>query len=246
MVGDDRPFSHVGNITDYMRIIAGLIGTAEKKRILDIPAGSGKFSDILRQAGHEVVSADINRERSDFVYADMSSKLPFADNEFDTVVCMEGVEHVVNPVQLLEELVRVCKNGGEVIISKPNVMSMYSRLHFLFTGVHYQFSPAELPGARDIVDTDRGHISPLTYFQLRYLLEYYGCRVIDVKGDRFKKKALLPLYLPLIVIGWIWGKRIFFGKNAAKYRERSREMLGHVFSAPLLLSRSVIVVSRKL
>lgn len=245
MVGDDRPFSHVDNVTGYMRIIINLIGASEKKKILDMPAGSGRFSDILNKAGHEVVSADINKERTDFVYANMDSKLPFAGNEFDVVVCMEGVEHVIDPVKLLEELVRVCKSSGKIIISMPNVMNMYSRLQFLFTGILHQFSPAELPSARDIVDTDRGHISPLTYYQLRYLLEYNGCKVVDVKGDRFKKKIFMPLYLLLVVIGWFLGKRMFLCKKTLKYRDRNREILKHIFSAPLLFSRSIIVVSQK-
>jgi hypothetical protein len=30
----------------------------------------------------------------------MALPLPFADDEFDAAICLEGVEHLVNPVQL--------------------------------------------------------------------------------------------------------------------------------------------------
>jgi len=228
-----------------MNIIIEMIGASEKKKILDIPAGSGKFADILRAAGHDVVAADINREMEQFVYADMSEALPFPDNTFDVVICMEGVEHVLNPFLLVGELARVCKVNGQVVITTPNIMNMFSRLQFLFTGIPYQFSPAEQPSGDIREKVDRGHISPLGFCQLRYLLEYFDCRVVSVAGDRYKKKALIPIYLMIVALGWFWGRRLFFSRGASKYASRNSEMFGQINSLPLLLSRSMILVAEK-
>ncbi len=143
--------------------------------------------------GHEVICGDINRERADYRYMDMAKPLSVADGEFDAVICLEGLEHLVNPVRLIGELCRATRGGGEIVISTPNVMNFYSRLHFLFTGAPYQFNPAAVPEVADGAAADRGHVFPLSYFQVRYLFEQHGAKVKQVLGDRYKRKLLFPL-----------------------------------------------------
>jgi SAM-dependent methyltransferase len=45
--------------------------------------------------------------------------LPFADGEFDYVLCFETLEHVENPHQVLTEISRVCKPSGRIFVSIP-------------------------------------------------------------------------------------------------------------------------------
>lgn len=241
----DRKFSHVANFTGYMAVVAryfaGLPGVL---RILDMPAGNGKLADALRGLGHQVMCADINRERPDYAYVDMGGPLPFGDGEFDAVVCLEGVEHMVDPVALIAGLVRVTKPGGTIVVSTPNVMNFYSRLQFLFTGAPYQFNPGAVPDVAPGEKRDRGHISPLSYYQLRYLFGYHGARVEAVLGDRYKRMLLLPLYLALLPFAWLWTRSALSG-DAAVHAARNREMLAHTFSAPLLFSRSLVMVFKR-
>src|SRR5438270_196048 len=44
---------------------------------------------------------------------------PFADDEFDYLLCFETLEHVESPHEVLTELARVCRPGGRVFISIP-------------------------------------------------------------------------------------------------------------------------------
>ncbi|HTT36066.1 MAG TPA: class I SAM-dependent methyltransferase [Burkholderiales bacterium] len=243
MPADARPFSHATNVTDYMRIVARrvLAGPA-KRRILDIPAGSGKLAELLRAAGHDVVCADINREHPHYVYADMERALPFSDGEFDVAICLEGVEHLIDPVPLVRELTRVTRVGGEIIVSIPNVANFYSRLQFLLTGTFYQFNPAEVPAVAPGEMRDRGHITPLTYFQLRYLFGQFGARVKEVCGDRWKKKALTPLWLLLAPAAWLWSRALFLRAAAPEQARRNREMLSDSWRFAALFSRSLVLV----
>jgi SAM-dependent methyltransferase len=239
-------FSHVANFTDYMAVA---LRSLEKKppglRILDLPAGNGLLADALRTAGHEVVCADINRERPDYVYADMAEPLPFADAEFDAALCLEGLEHLVDPVRLIAELARVVRPGGTVVVTTPNVINFYSRLQYLFTGVPYQFNPAAVPVIAAGDEADRGHVFPLSYFQLRYLFEHYGLRTKEVLGDRYKRKALMPLYALLLPVAWLWSWVLFTRQGDRRQTERNRTFLADAFSAPLLFSRSLILVLEK-
>lgn len=241
----EKKFSHTGNFTDYMAVVARHFESMPRGlRVLDLPAGNGLLADVLRAQGHQVVCADINRERPDFMYVDMSKPLPFRDGEFDAVVCLEGVEHMLDPAALIAGLTRVTRPGGTLVISTPNVMNFYSRLHFLFTGAPCQFNPGEVREVAPHELHDRGHISPLSYYQLRYLFGHFGARVEAVLGDRYKKKALMPLYLLLLPFAWLWSHTALRG-GEPDYRARNREMLAHAFSAPLLFSRSLVLVLRR-
>ena len=235
-----RKFSHVSNYTGYMKIVYQLVNTFESPQIiLDIPAGNGLLAEKLSKFGHTVVCADINSEKEEYVYADLEHKLPFQDNDFDTVVCLEGLEHVINPDAVIAELCRVCKSGGRIIISLPNIQNMYSRLQFLCTGTFYQFGlyAQQHPKGQRI---DRGHISSLSYLQLKYLFAGNNAKLIKVTGNKYKRKILLPFLVPFIVIGALWAR-------TGKFRKRwdnstSDNFPKELFNKNLLFSRSLIMV----
>lgn len=245
MSGQWREFSHVANFTGYMEVVARHFEALPGMKILDLPAGNGLLADALRSMGHTVVCGDINRERPDYRYVDMSAPLPFADGEFDAAVCLEGVEHLVDPVQLIRELSRVVRSGGKIVVSTPNVMNFYARLQCLFTGTPYQFNPASLPELAPGAAADRGHVFPLSYFQLRYLFGQHGVMVKQVLGDRYKRKLLFPLYILLLPFTWAWSALLLLRQGDARYDARNRELFAHALSAPLLYSRSLVLVLEK-
>jgi 2-polyprenyl-3-methyl-5-hydroxy-6-metoxy-1,4-benzoquinol methylase len=97
-------------------------------RILDVGVFTGQFLDILALSGKfdEVIGIDIVRkpgfhtlsDNYDLRIADCRS-LPFDDRSFDSVVCMEVLEHleVEDFPQALSELRRVC--SGRLVMSVP-------------------------------------------------------------------------------------------------------------------------------
>ena len=215
------------------------------QHILDVPAGNGKLTTCLRNLGHQVTPADINLQQSDFVYADMTRKLPFESETFDGAICLEGIEHVLNPFLLLGELIRVTKIGGHVVVSTPNVMNLYSRLQFLLTGTFYQFHPSQLKDYGPEEAVDRFHISPMTYHQMRYLGDFFGAKVAEVRGDRAKSLWLAPLYAASQFLGWPWARSLFFSAAYKQYLARNTEIYQHINSRPALLGRSLIMVFEK-
>lgn len=240
-----RDFSHVGNFTGYMQVVLRLLESGKRGgKVLDLPAGNGLLAARLREGGRTVVCADINREKPDYIVADMNEPLPFPTGDFDAVVCLEGLEHTLDPAAFIGELCRVTRAGGQIILTVPNIQSAFSRLKFLCTGFFYQFSPwGGVPRPRG-EQKDRGHISSLTYLQLRYLFGYNGARLTAVRGDRWKKKWVIPLLLPALALGWLWA-RTECSRQTAVSPEDSRAMLRDLFSTPLLFSRSLVLVFEK-
>lgn len=112
--------------------------TAEflKGRSVEIGCASGISTNTMIQHLKKINNKDVvleGVEPTDWGYAQaiktyphikftkaMGEELPFEDEEFDTVLCAEVVEHVLNPHLFLKECVRVCKKGGRLIVTFPN------------------------------------------------------------------------------------------------------------------------------
>ena len=219
----ETEFSHVPNFTGYMGTVFRIIQAGTKaQKILDIPAGNGLLAARLRDCGHEAVCADINRAKPDYIFADLNARLPFLDQEFDTCVCMEGIEHVLDPPALIGELCRITRTGGRIILSLPNIQNLFSRFNFLCAGYFYQFSPGMSRHLKPGEQIDRGHISPLSYLQLRYLFQHHGARLQRLDGDRWKKKWLIPFLLPFCALGWVWARW-----ELARQPQKSRQEVIH-------------------
>ena len=58
-------------------------------------------------------------------------KLPYEKNSFDAVACLEVMEHLKDPTNLIKEIKRVVKPDGIIFISLPNSNHIYYRLKFL-------------------------------------------------------------------------------------------------------------------
>lgn len=88
--------------------------------------------------------------------------MPIKDEEFDAVLCSEVLEHVPDPVLALNEIVRVCKPGGSVIITAP--FASYTH----FAPFHY--------------------CTGFNRFWYEWHFERLGCEIISIEanGDYFE------------------------------------------------------------
>tara|TARA_B100000787_G_C16173171_1_gene287589 strand:- start:54 stop:800 length:747 start_codon:yes stop_codon:yes gene_type:complete len=240
-------FSHVPNFTDYMKITVGIVidffkGDLKNKKILDLPAGNGLVSNELTRLNADVISADINEQYPHYVQTNMENLLPFSDEEFDAVICLEGIEHTMRPEALFSELARVLKKGGLLIISTPNVQNFYSRYQLLCTGYLYQFDPFDKIILKPNEVRDKGHISPVFYTQLRYYSELHNLKTLKPTGGRLKRIIALPLFLPFIFIGLWWSIRDW--QKTSQQKDKI-EIIRHLFSIRMLFSRSMIFKAKK-
>lgn len=138
-------------------------------RIADLGAGSGALSARLRDHGFDVTSVD--REATPgtgVVEADITSALldAVAGNTFDTVMAIEVIEHLDNPIALLEQSHSILRPGGTIVVSTPNVLHPYSRLKFLLKGTYWHFDREAY--------FSTGHTSPLPAWLLQLHLERCG------------------------------------------------------------------------
>lgn len=85
-------------------------------RVLNVGGGSRPY----RELSPEMVNVDFSTHpqvnlRVDFV----RDGLPFKDGSFDTVLCMNVLEHVRDPARVLAEIRRVLRPGGFLLFGVP-------------------------------------------------------------------------------------------------------------------------------
>ncbi|MFR0858680.1 MAG: methyltransferase domain-containing protein [Christensenellales bacterium] len=102
------------------------------KRVLDVASGEGYGSFLLRRWGAESVEGiDVDEQTvetatrlfgGDGVHyqCHTAEQLPFEDHTFDVICSFETIEHLDHPELFLQEIRRVLKPGGNIILSCPN------------------------------------------------------------------------------------------------------------------------------
>jgi SAM-dependent methyltransferase len=84
----------------------------EKKRILDVGAGTGYLQDVVDDyVGLDISTSARSYFHKPYVQAS-ATEMPFHDNEFDALWSIWVLEHVPKPEQALVEIRRVVKDGG--------------------------------------------------------------------------------------------------------------------------------------
>lgn len=226
------PLAHEAIHDTVVDILKGL----PRGALLDVPAGEGALAARLIDAGFEVRCCDLYPEifRLDGVDIDqgnLDAELPFSDDSFDYVTCLEGLEHIENPQQAMREFARVLKSGGHLIVSVPNILNIEERLKWLIYGYTSHFKPISQAAAGrlraeydDRVEIG-AHVNPIGYSELRYLLEKNGFELASVHRDKPKTNAWL--YWPIVALIKVVAKLTPKEKRSERWTEElaSKEVL---------------------
>lgn len=92
-------------------------------RLLDVGCGRKPYRGLFQT--NEYVGLEIDtpenraNKQADFYYD--GNKFPFVSDEFDGVICNQVLEHVFTPDQFLDEIHRVLKNDGLLLLTVPFV-----------------------------------------------------------------------------------------------------------------------------
>jgi SAM-dependent methyltransferase len=102
-------------------------------QILDAGCGSGRnmvdFVPLGTVFGLEISDASVDRARNRGVgeVAQCSiASTPFADGQFDAVLCLDVIEHVAEEHEALCELHRIVRPGGRLLITVPAYQWLWS------------------------------------------------------------------------------------------------------------------------
>lgn len=169
----------------------------ESGTVLDLGSGDGLFLSLLKQKGIPGKGLDISEEgvaktRAKGLEAsvfDFNDKIPYKDNEFDTVVMLDLLEHLYAPEALLKEAKRVSKKF--VIASVPNFSSLPARTQVLLGKIPENNQPK------------KGHIFWFNYGVLIKMSKEAGLSLAEIRENTFwQNRFLIGAISKFLVKAW--------------------------------------------
>jgi SAM-dependent methyltransferase len=106
-------------------------------RLLDAGSGNGHFLDVAAEHGwqphgseYDPVVVDTCRQRGITMWQGALDRTSFPDNHFDVITSFEVLEHLVHPMNELNNFHRMLRPGGMLYLTTPN----FNALSRLITG----------------------------------------------------------------------------------------------------------------
>jgi SAM-dependent methyltransferase len=110
-----------------------------ENKTLDLGSGSKRYAQLFPHS----LTVDLDPKRDPDVIAD-AHNLPFEKGSFAVVLCVEMLEHVKEPRQVIDEMYRVLAPGGKVILTTRFMFPFHDApddyWRFTRTGLEYLFS----------------------------------------------------------------------------------------------------------
>lgn len=231
----------MSELTELHHKVLSLLNSEVPGRILDAPCGTGLFSRFLKDKGFSVLASDINQDffmghDINFQKADLDRNLPFENQSFDYITCLEGLEHLENPHHLLREFHRVLKIGAKLIITTPNTLSVYSRFRYFLIG-YFDFFGGYYA---DVSNFYVFHINPVGFPELYHVLTKNGFLIEETTSNKDvirDKKTFLKIILRI---------SLAFIKILSKWKIKDPYLRKMMISNDLLKGEILILKCRKI
>lgn len=161
--------------------------------VLEIGAGMGRLVDFYVRGRRDVVAVDIfdnqieymNNRFRDFPYFKavnrdiLSDDISDLENRFDTVLCINTLEHLSDDYLAVAKMGGCVLNGGNIVIMVPAWQKLYCQLD-RNVGHYRRYDPGRLD---DIAEKDHLRIIKHIYFNRMGIIPYY------IKGKRTKAES---------------------------------------------------------
>ncbi|GAC70131.1 class I SAM-dependent methyltransferase [Gordonia soli] len=174
-----RLFSLGGSSTaDVDKALTAYLARPGDRLVLDVACGPGNYTRRIasgltgdgRCIGIDFAESMLARaartptDRTSYLRAD-AHEIPFADDTFDSVVCLAALYLIPDPLPVLDELVRVTNPGGEVVVftsvatdltSLPGVREATCLSGYRIFGRHEIVERLSAAGLEDVEQTITG------------------------------------------------------------------------------------------
>lgn len=230
---DERPVLHLPRSRVALQLVSGL----KTHDILDVGCGEGDVSLALANlTSSRVVGVDISAVVVDHCnqrgleahrVSIGDEPLPFPDSTFDLVYMAEVLEHLHHPDAAVDEIARVLRPDGHLLVTTPNLACLPNRL-LLALGLQPLYSEvSEVKvlgrGSARLGEggVPVGHLRLFTRRALTQFLDLHGFDLVTLRGVASGNPKLDLLQR---AASWFPGTAMIFVALARKRRPPAHKM----------------------
>ena len=220
-----------GDLKDAMDFIRKLYESGNIKDMLEIGCGMGdivsQLPTNLRYTGIDPVEYPISQAKKNYpnqiFVISFAENMPFDDSSFDFIFSFQTIQMIKNPRRVLNEIVRVLKPNGYILLIAPNMECPWSSSNSLKHQSRWELFTLTIKRFFDLFSRFFGksafRVIPETYAEatgdydgkdndLKYLLSTWEI-VYYLKSHRFKdigtKKSKYALMRDIDVLQYYGG-----------------------------------------
>lgn len=189
--------------------------------IVDCGCGVGHVLEPFA-SDHTLIGVDYNTDQladaekrgyAKTIQANLENGIPELDASADLVLAGEVIEHLIDVDGFLDELMKVTKEKGTLVISTPNTVSLDSRCRVVIGDLPTPIHPSAESLNGEPRAGGRGHLRGFTLSVLKQLLEKHNWAVDTTATDRI----IIPKFG---MVDWPWRVGQTLGETLIMRAER--------------------------
>ncbi len=174
---------HITDALESMRVEYGVAG----QHVVELGSGIGtnlavfaRDNTVLGVEGLETAVAESRKRGIDAFVANLEGTIPIPDQSADWLLCLDVLEHLVNPAGCLAGAHRILRNGGHLVVNVPNHFDWRGRLRVLLgSGIDSQHYFVDSP------HWEYPHVRFFSRRSIGQLLAVAGFEVVRDYAPRF-------------------------------------------------------------
>lgn len=169
-------------------------------RVLDVGAGS-----INRYGKHFEFDEYIRMDRAHVGKVDAigsADDIPFLDESFDSVVCTQVFEHLEHPEKAAQEIYRVLKLGGYLLVTAPQTNELHEEPYDFFRYTKFGIISLFVSTGFTVKYEDQrgGFYSTVAQMNIRYIIDLFSLYKRPIIGRVFSKFIFYPYGMVCIIL----------------------------------------------
>lgn len=165
-------------------------------------------AELAKPYYEKIVVGDVENEETLIQLSD--AKVPFGTEAlatFDYILCMNVLEHLINPKKVLVNLKKFLKPNGSLIACMPNIAHWSIRLKLLFGNFDYEKGVFETDHGKGIMDET--HLKFFTLKTMKRLITDSGYKIEYISFDPDKGIPKFHGLFLRIPCGWKFLKKFY-------------------------------------